>query len=83
VGSRSCVFPLLVLKVDVAGCDILPLGDGDILTQGLIELIKYLYQQSAFSFLEAYLERTSKLSVLGLEQFGWVIDRKVFSGAHE
>jgi hypothetical protein len=29
----------------------------------------YSYQQSA-SFLEAYLEITSKLSVLGLEQFG-------------
>jgi hypothetical protein len=51
-------------------CDILALGDGDILAQGLIELIEYSYQQGASSFLEAYVERTSKLSVLGLEQFG-------------
>jgi hypothetical protein len=43
--------------------------DCDILTQGLIELIEYPYQQGASSFLEAYLERTSKLSVLGLEQW--------------
>jgi hypothetical protein len=42
----------------------------DILAQGLIELIEYPYQQDASSFSEAYLERTSKLSVLGLEQFG-------------
>jgi hypothetical protein len=42
----------------------------DILAQGLIELIEYSYQQGASSFSEAYLERTSKLSVLGLEQFG-------------
>jgi hypothetical protein len=41
----------------------------DILAQGLIELIEYPYQQGASSFLEAYLERTSKLSMLGLEQF--------------
>jgi hypothetical protein len=44
--------------------------DGDILAQGLIELIEYSYQQAVSSFLEAYLERTSRLSVLGLEQFG-------------
>jgi hypothetical protein len=44
--------------------------DGDFLAQGLIELIEYPYQQGASSFSEAYLERTSKLSVLGLEQFG-------------
>ena len=44
--------------------------DGDILAQGLIELIEYPYQQGASSFLEAYLERTSQLSVFGLEQFG-------------
>jgi hypothetical protein len=43
--------------------------DGDILVQGLIKLIDYLYQQGVSSFLEAYLERTSKLSVLGLDQF--------------
>jgi hypothetical protein len=44
--------------------------DGDILTQGLIELIEYSFQHDASSFSEAYLERTSKLSVLGLEKFG-------------
>jgi hypothetical protein len=44
--------------------------DGDFLAQVLIELIEYPYQQGASSFLEAYLEKTSKLSVLGLEQFG-------------
>jgi hypothetical protein len=57
----------LLREVD---CDILALMDGDILAQCLIELIEYSYQQGAFSFLEAYLERTSKLSVLGLVQFG-------------
>jgi hypothetical protein len=41
----------------------------DILAQGLIELIEYSYQQGASSFSEACLERTSKLSVLDLEQF--------------
>ena len=51
-------------------CDILALIYGDIPAQGLIELIEYSYQQGASSFSEAYLERTSKLSVLGLEQFG-------------
>jgi hypothetical protein len=45
-------------------------SNGDILAQGLIELIEYPYQQGASSFSEAYLEITSKLSVLGLEQFG-------------
>jgi hypothetical protein len=44
--------------------------DGDILVQGLIKLIEYPYQQGASSFLEAYLKRTSKLSMLGLKQFG-------------
>jgi hypothetical protein len=51
-------------------CDILASGDGDILAQDLIELIEYSYQQGASSFLEAYLERTSKVSLLSLEQFG-------------
>jgi hypothetical protein len=52
-------------------CDILARPwDGDFLAQGLIKLIEYPYQQGASSFLEAYLERTSKLSVLGLKQFG-------------
>jgi hypothetical protein len=41
--------------------------DGDILAQGLIELIEYSYQQGA-SFSEACLERSSRLSVLGLEK---------------
>jgi hypothetical protein len=50
-------------------CDILASVDGDILAQGLIELIEYLYQQGASSFSKASLERTSKLSVLGIEQF--------------
>jgi hypothetical protein len=49
-------------------CDILALVDGDIIVQGLIEIIEYSYQQGAYSFLEACLERTSRLSVLGLEQ---------------
>jgi hypothetical protein len=31
-------------------CDILTLMDGDILAQGLIELIEYSYQQGASSF---------------------------------
>jgi hypothetical protein len=52
------------------GCDILAPLDGDILVQGLIELIEYSYEQGVSYFSEAYLERTSKLSVLGLEQFG-------------
>jgi hypothetical protein len=51
-------------------CDILALMDGDILVQGLIELIEYSYQQNASSSSEVYLERTSKSSVLALEQFG-------------
>jgi hypothetical protein len=34
-------------------------------------------------FSEAYLERTFKLSVLGLEQFGMGDRPGVFSGAHE
>jgi hypothetical protein len=50
-------------------CDILALIDGDILVQGLIELIEYSYQQGASSFSEAYLERTSNLNVIGLKQF--------------
>jgi hypothetical protein len=57
--------------------------DGDVLAQGLIEWIEYPYQQGASSFMEAYLERTSKLSELDLEQFGMVTDLEVFSGAHE
>jgi hypothetical protein len=41
----------------------------DILTQGLIGLIKYLYHQGIPSFLEAQLQRTPGLSVLGPEHF--------------
>jgi hypothetical protein len=48
-------------------CDILAPVDGDILAQDLIESIVYSYQQGVSSFFEAYLKRTSKLSVLGLE----------------
>jgi hypothetical protein len=39
------------------------------LGDALIELIEYPYQQGASSFSEGYLERSSKLSVLDLEQF--------------
>ena len=47
----------------------------------LIELIEYSYQQVATSFPEVDLERTPKLSVLGLEQFsGWVTDRELLPG---
>jgi hypothetical protein len=42
--------------------------DCDILAHGLIGSIEYSYQQGASSFLEAYLERTSRLSLLGLEK---------------
>ena len=49
--------------------------------KGLIGLIEYSYQQVATSFPEADLERTPKLSVLGLEQFsGWVTDRELLPG---
>jgi hypothetical protein len=57
--------------------------DGDILVQGLIELIEYPYQQGASSFSEAYLERTSKLSLVGLEQFGMGDRPRSFSSAYE
>jgi hypothetical protein len=43
--------------------------DCDILTQDLIGLIEYSYHQGIPSFLEAHLQRTLGLSVLGLEQF--------------
>jgi hypothetical protein len=57
------------VELESFGCCDIP-GDGDILVQGLIELIEYSYQQGTSSFLEAYLEITSKLRVLGLEKFG-------------
>jgi hypothetical protein len=41
----------------------------DILTQGLIGLIEYSYHQGIPYFLEAHLQRTPGLSVLGPEQF--------------
>jgi hypothetical protein len=53
------------------------------MAQGLIELIEYPYQQGASSFLEACLERTSKLRVLAWSNLGWVTDWEVFLGAHE
>jgi hypothetical protein len=41
----------------------------DILTQGLIGLIEYAYHQCISSLLEAHLQRTPGLNMLGLEQF--------------
>jgi hypothetical protein len=41
----------------------------DILTQGLIGLIKYSYHQDISSFLEAHLQKMPGLSVIGSEQF--------------
>ena len=41
----------------------------EILAQGSIRLIGYSYQQVATSFPEAHSKRTSRLSVLGSEQF--------------
>ena len=61
-------------------CDILASVDGHILAQGLIELIEYSYQEGASSFSKAYLERTSKLSVCGLEQFGMGDQLRSFLG---
>jgi hypothetical protein len=49
--------------------DLLRVVDCDILTQGLIGLIEYSYHQGITSFLEAHLQRTPGLSVLGPEQF--------------
>jgi hypothetical protein len=43
--------------------------DCDILTQGLIGLIEYSYDQGIPSFLKAQLKRTLGLSVFGPEQF--------------
>jgi hypothetical protein len=50
-------------------CDIMTPVDGHFLAQCLMELIEYSYQQGVSFFSEAYLERTYRLSVLGLEQF--------------
>jgi hypothetical protein len=41
----------------------------DILTQGLIGLIEYLYHQGIYSFPKAHLQRTLGLNVLDPEQF--------------
>jgi hypothetical protein len=49
--------------------DALTCSSCDILTQGLIGLIESSYHQGIPSFLEAHLQRTLRLSVLGLEQF--------------
>jgi hypothetical protein len=43
--------------------------DCDILAQGLIGLIEYSYHQGIPSFPKVHLQRTPRLSVLGLEQF--------------
>jgi hypothetical protein len=43
--------------------------DCDILAQGLIGLIEYSYHQGIPSFLEAHLQRTPGLSVIGPERF--------------
>jgi hypothetical protein len=43
--------------------------DCDILAQGLIGLIEYSNHQGIPSFLEAHLQRTPGLSVIGPEQF--------------
>jgi hypothetical protein len=43
--------------------------DCDILTQGLIGLVEYLYHQCIPSFPEDQLKRTMRLSVLDPEQF--------------
>jgi hypothetical protein len=58
-------------------CDILAPVDGDILAQGLIEIIEYSYQQGASSFSEAYLERTSqvKCAWLGAIWDRWPIEK--------
>ena len=58
--SEPLAFTSLGLKIG-GGCETR--------TRGLIGLIEYSYHQGASSFLEACLERTSRLSVLGLEQF--------------
>jgi hypothetical protein len=41
--------------------------DCDILAQGLIRLIEYSYHQGISSFSKTQLQRTSGLSMLGLE----------------
>jgi hypothetical protein len=68
-------------RTDVAKRDVPSLGltdedvgllrgvDCDILAQGIIGLIEYSYHQGIPSFLEAHLQRTLRLSVLGPEQF--------------
>jgi hypothetical protein len=63
---RGDVPDLVLIDMDVG---LLREVDYDILTQGLIRLIEYTYRHGIPSFLEAHLQRTLGLSVLGLEQF--------------
>jgi hypothetical protein len=64
-------------------CDILALVDGDIRTQGFIELIEYSYQQGA-SFFRSLSRKNLQVKRAWLgEILGWVTDREVFAGAHE
>ena len=57
-----CVCVRAYVRLCACACVILC----EILAQGLIGLIGYLYQQVATSFPEAHLDRTQMLSVLGL-----------------
>jgi hypothetical protein len=69
-------------------CDILAPGMG-YPGPRLNRINRVIISTRCILFSEVYLERTAKLSVLGLEQFGawsnlgWVTNREVFSGAHE
>jgi hypothetical protein len=81
--ARTC--DLVEWRIHSHHCDILALVDGDILTQCLIVLIEYSYQQGASSFSIACLERTSRLSVLALEQSWdcWPTDKSSRVGMRE
>jgi hypothetical protein len=69
------------LELTVEDVGLLRGVDYDILAQGLIGLIEYSYHQGIPYFLEAHLQRTLGLSVLGPEQFFWMVtDREVFLG---
>jgi hypothetical protein len=65
-------------------CDIIALVDGDIMAQGLIELIEYSYQQGASSLFGSlrrknlWVKRAWPRAILG-----WVTYQEVISGAHE
>jgi hypothetical protein len=72
------------LELTVEDVGLLRGVDYDILAQGLIGLIEYSYHQGIPYFLEAHLQRTLGLSVLGPEQFFWMVtDREVFLGVHK